>query len=41
MRLRGKRGAKELLAQQADLVVLEPEQLKGKWSEAFGNDRPI
>ncbi|MEQ7053101.1 tRNA (guanosine(46)-N7)-methyltransferase TrmB [Paenibacillus alvei] len=41
MRLRGKRGAKELLAEQTDLVVLEPEQLKGKWSEAFGNDRPI
>ncbi|MCE5172809.1 tRNA (guanosine(46)-N7)-methyltransferase TrmB [Paenibacillus profundus] len=41
MRLRGKRGVMELLEQQSQLAVLEPETYKGKWSELFGNDRPI
>ncbi|AFH59750.1 tRNA (guanosine(46)-N7)-methyltransferase TrmB [Paenibacillus caseinilyticus] len=41
MRLRGRKGIKEALEAQPELVVLEPEMYKGKWSEAFGNDRPI
>ncbi|UHA72242.1 tRNA (guanosine(46)-N7)-methyltransferase TrmB [Paenibacillus sp. 481] len=41
MRLRGKKGVRELLEQQPQLVVLEPEQHKGKWQQYFGNDRPI
>lgn len=41
MRLRGRKGIRENLEQQVDLVVLEPKQHKGKWSELFGNDHPI
>lgn len=41
MRLRGKKGTREMLEQQTDLVVLEPHAYKGKWREFFGNDRPI
>ncbi|MCG7409923.1 tRNA (guanosine(46)-N7)-methyltransferase TrmB [Paenibacillus sp. ACRRX] len=41
MRLRGKKGAPEMLAQMSTLVVMSPEAHKGKWKELFGNDRPI
>ncbi|WP_310550857.1 tRNA (guanosine(46)-N7)-methyltransferase TrmB [Paenibacillus glufosinatiresistens] len=41
MRLRGRKGIRESLERQTDLVVLEPRNYKGKWHELFGNDRPI
>ncbi|GIP38891.1 tRNA (guanine-N(7)-)-methyltransferase [Paenibacillus sp. J31TS4] len=41
MRLRGKKGIRETLEQQPDLVVLQPSDWKGRWAEFFGNDRPI
>ncbi|WP_426451183.1 tRNA (guanosine(46)-N7)-methyltransferase TrmB [Paenibacillus sp. S-38] len=41
MRLRGRKGIKEALEAQPELVVLEPEAYKGRWAEIFGNDRPI
>jgi tRNA (guanine-N7-)-methyltransferase len=41
MRLRGRKGIRENLEQQQDLVILDPSQYKGRWSEVFGNDRPI
>ncbi|WP_152394834.1 tRNA (guanosine(46)-N7)-methyltransferase TrmB [Paenibacillus guangzhouensis] len=41
MRLRGRKGIRENLEQQTDLVVLEPHTYKGRWHEFFGNDRPI
>lgn len=41
MRLRGRKGIREELEGQTDLVVLDPRQYKGKWNEFFGNDNPI
>lgn len=41
MRLRGRKGIRENLEQQKDLVVLDPQQYKGKWASLFGNDKPI
>lgn len=41
MRLRGRKNIRESLEQQPDLVVLEPQKLKGRWHEFFGNDHPI
>ena len=41
MRLRGRKGIRETLEQQADLVVLDPSKHKGNWKAFFGNDRPI
>ncbi|BBI32130.1 tRNA (guanine-N(7)-)-methyltransferase [Cohnella abietis] len=41
MRLRGRKNIRESLEKQPDLVVLEPEKLKGRWHEFFGNDNPI
>ncbi|GGI99235.1 tRNA (guanosine(46)-N7)-methyltransferase TrmB [Paenibacillus hunanensis] len=41
MRLRGRKGIREDLEQQQDLVVLSPEMYKGKWRERFNNDYPI
>ncbi|GIP57155.1 tRNA (guanosine(46)-N7)-methyltransferase TrmB [Paenibacillus woosongensis] len=41
MRLRGRKGIRENLEQQKHLVVLDPREYKGRWSEVFGNDRPI
>ncbi|MCP1307696.1 tRNA (guanosine(46)-N7)-methyltransferase TrmB [Paenibacillus tyrfis] len=41
MRLRGRKGIREALEAQPELVVLEPEPYKGRWAELFGNDRPI
>jgi tRNA (guanine-N7-)-methyltransferase len=41
MRLRGRKNIRESLERQPDLVVLEPQKLKGRWHEFFGNDNPI
>lgn len=41
MRLRGRKGIRENLEQQENLVVLDPREYKGHWVELFGNDRPI
>lgn len=41
MRLRGRKGIRENLEQQKHLVILDPREYKGRWSEVFGNDRPI
>ncbi|CAM3507173.1 MULTISPECIES: tRNA (guanosine(46)-N7)-methyltransferase TrmB [Paenibacillus] len=41
MRLRGRKGIRENLEQQEDLVVLDPGHYRGKWAELFGNDLPI
>lgn len=40
-RLRRRHGTREFLEEQEDLVVLQPEQHRGHWSELFENDRPI
>jgi len=41
MRLRGRKGIREDLERQPDLVVLQPREYKGRWREFFGNDKPI
>lgn len=41
MRVRNRPGAAELLAAHPEFVISDPEKLKGKWSELFGNDHPI
>jgi tRNA (guanine-N7-)-methyltransferase len=41
MRLRGRKGIREALEAQPQLIVLNPAEYKGKWNEVFGNDRPI
>jgi tRNA (guanine-N7-)-methyltransferase len=41
MRLRGRKGIKEELERQNDLVVLNPAEHKGQWSNFFGNRNPI
>lgn len=42
MRLRNKPWAAEKLAEYSHIVIANPEQLKGKWSEKiFQNDNPI
>lgn len=41
MRLRGRKGIREALEQQTDLVVLDPKPLRGRWAEFFGNRKPI
>jgi tRNA (guanine-N7-)-methyltransferase len=40
MRLRNVRGAKEVIG-SAEFIVHEPESLKGKWNEFFGNNHSI
>ena len=40
MRLRNISGARDAIA-ESPLVIYEPEKLKGKWRERFGNNRPI
>ena len=40
MRLRNVTGSKDMIA-QSQYVIHEPQEYKGKWSEVFGNDRPI
>ncbi|MFD0680576.1 MULTISPECIES: tRNA (guanosine(46)-N7)-methyltransferase TrmB [unclassified Paenibacillus] len=41
MRLRGRKGIREALEAQSDLIELNPAAYKGKWNAVFGNDRPI
>lgn len=41
MRLRGRKGIRESLESQTDLVILNPEEYKGKWADLFGNGKPI
>ncbi|MFD2114446.1 tRNA (guanosine(46)-N7)-methyltransferase TrmB [Paenibacillus yanchengensis] len=41
MRLRGKKGALEILQAQPELVVLDGALHQGKWQQLFGNDQPI
>ncbi|MNZ76188.1 tRNA (guanine-N(7)-)-methyltransferase [compost metagenome] len=41
MRLRGRKGIRESLEAQPELVVLDAASYKGKWREFFGNDHPI
>ncbi|AWB43913.1 tRNA (guanosine(46)-N7)-methyltransferase TrmB [Paenibacillus sp. CAA11] len=41
MRLRGRKGIRESLERQQDLVVLDPKEYRGRWKERFGNDHPI
>ncbi|WP_442601673.1 tRNA (guanosine(46)-N7)-methyltransferase TrmB [Paenibacillus sp. KN14-4R] len=41
MRLRGRKGIRENIESQKDLVILDPAAYKGKWNEVFGNDNPI
>jgi len=41
MRLRGRKGVRESLEAQPELVVLDAAPLKGRWREFFGNDNPI
>lgn len=40
MRLRNVTGSREMIA-ESGYVVHEPEQMKGKWKEEFGNNHPI
>jgi len=40
MRLRNIQGARDMIA-ESPLVIHEPESLKGRWRERFGNDNPI
>lgn len=41
MRLRGRKGIRESLERQQDLIVLDGKSLKGQWASYFGNDKPI
>ncbi|MFP4976314.1 tRNA (guanosine(46)-N7)-methyltransferase TrmB [Paenibacillus sp. CN-4] len=41
MRLRGRKGIRESLEAQNDLVILESRAHKGNWAALFGNDHPI
>jgi len=41
MRVRNRKGATELLEANPQIVILKPEEAKGKWHEIFGNDHPI
>lgn len=41
MRLRKIKNAKEIIEQNNDLVLLEPNQYKGKWQDVFQTDHPI
>jgi tRNA (guanine-N7-)-methyltransferase len=41
MRLRGRKGIRESLEAQPELVVLDAAPHKGRWREFFGNDNPI
>ncbi|MDG0874319.1 tRNA (guanosine(46)-N7)-methyltransferase TrmB [Paenibacillus thiaminolyticus] len=40
MRLRGKKGAPELL-EQSKIAILDPQSARGRWHDIFGNGRPI
>ena len=41
MRLRNNPKAYEIMNENSDFVVIEPENLKNNWKDIFDNDRPI
>ena len=41
MRVRNRKGAGDMLAENAHIVVENPAEFKGRWSERFGNNHPI
>ncbi|MDQ0873276.1 tRNA (guanine-N7-)-methyltransferase [Paenibacillus sp. V4I3] len=41
MRLRGRKGIREDIERQKELVVLNAKDYQGKWAELFGNNNPI
>ncbi|MFL0584417.1 tRNA (guanosine(46)-N7)-methyltransferase TrmB [Solibacillus silvestris] len=41
MRLKHKPWAAEYIQQHPDVIIPNPEDYKGKWNEAFGNDNPL
>lgn len=41
MRVRKRKGAEEYLATNSHIVIDNPEDIKGKWHEIFGNTNPI
>ncbi|WP_068615565.1 tRNA (guanosine(46)-N7)-methyltransferase TrmB [Paenibacillus tuaregi] len=41
MRLRGRKGIRENLESQQDMITLDPREYKGRWAEWFGNDHPV
>jgi tRNA (guanine-N7-)-methyltransferase len=41
MRLRGRKGIREEIEQQPEMIILDPFIHFGKWAEVFGNDQPI
>jgi tRNA (guanine-N7-)-methyltransferase len=41
MRLRGRKGIREDIEGQQELVVMNAKDYKGKWAEVFGNGKPI
>jgi tRNA (guanine-N7-)-methyltransferase len=41
MRLRGRKGIRESLERQPDLIVLDPKARRGEWARHFGNSNPI
>lgn len=41
MRTRNVKGASEKIADNPNLIITDPLQYKGKWSNFFGNDNPI
>lgn len=41
MRLRNKPWASEVIENHPEIVTPEPEKLKGKWNEHFGNENPV
>ncbi|MDR2832668.1 MAG: tRNA (guanosine(46)-N7)-methyltransferase TrmB [Streptococcaceae bacterium] len=41
MRVRKRKGSEEYIAENAQYVVTNPDEWKGKWHERFGNNQPI
>lgn len=41
MRVRNRKGASDLLANNPQYVISNPEECKGRWAEIFGNNNPI
>ncbi|PSL31101.1 tRNA (guanine-N(7)-)-methyltransferase [Planomicrobium soli] len=41
MRSRFKPWAAELIGAHPEIIIPEPEKVKGKWQEVFGNDHPL
>ncbi|MDM5334802.1 tRNA (guanosine(46)-N7)-methyltransferase TrmB [Ureibacillus composti] len=41
MRLRNKPWAEEFINAHPEIIIQNPEQYKGKWSEVFQNDQPL